>query len=148
MRLDEYRKKLTAFREACTLAIGDSNIKICVENTRSFELGFVADGIELLLESPVFALTFDTGHNAGGGFMQFPLIEKQLGRLSHMHLHDYRKAGGDHLPLGEGNLNIPEYLKLASEHRCRVLLETKTAEGLRISVGWLKKNFDFAEGIS
>lgn len=69
MRLDEYRKKLTAFREACTLAIGDSNIKICVENTRSFELGFVADGIELLLESPVFALTFDTGHNAGGGFM-------------------------------------------------------------------------------
>lgn len=130
MRLDEYRKKLTAFREACTLAIGDSNIKICVENTRSFELGF------------------DTGHNAGGGFMQFPLIEKQLGRLSHMHLHDYRKTGGDHLPLGEGNLNILEYLKLASEHRCRVLLETKTAEGLRISVGWLKKNFDFAEGIS
>lgn len=52
------------------------------------------------------------------------------------------------MPLGEGDLNIPEYLKLASEHHCRVLLETKTAEGLRISVGWLKKNFDFAEGIS
>lgn len=139
---DEYKRKLAEFRDACSAAVGSSDIKICVENTRSFQLDFVAEGIAILLESPVFALTFDTGHNAGNGFRQFPLIEKHLDRLCHMHLHDYSKARGDHLPLGEGELNISEYLELAKDHGCRVLLETKTDEGVRISADWLKKHFD------
>ena len=137
---DKYREKLTVFRKAVPSAIGDYDIKICVENTRSFLLDFVAEGIELLLESPVFGLTFDTGHNAGSGFKQFKLIEKNINRLSHIHLHDYSKICGDHLPLGEGDLNISEYLNLAKQHKCRVLLETKTVDGVRQSVQWLKQN--------
>lgn len=137
---NEYIEMLVRFRDACEAAIGDSDIKICVENTRSLMLDFVGEGIEILLQSPVFGITFDTGHNAGSGFRQYPLIERNIGRLSHMHLHDYSKDKGDHLPLGEGELNIDEYLSLAEEHNCRVLLETKTVEGVRKSAVWIKKN--------
>ena len=137
---DEYMQKLTAFRDACTRTVGKANIKICVENTESFRLDFVADGIAALLESPVFALTFDTGHNASNDYMQQPLIERHIDRLSHMHLHDFTKNRGNHLPLGEGNLDIMKHLNLADKHNCRVVLETKTADGLRKSVEWLRKH--------
>ncbi|MDD4493714.1 MAG: TIM barrel protein [Eubacteriales bacterium] len=136
---NEYLQKLTAFRDACGAAISGVNIKICVENTRSFQLDFVAEGIAILLESPVFALTFDTGHNAGNDFQQQPLIERHIDHLSHMHLHDYSKTRGDHLPLGEGELDLQKYLDLAKDHDCRAVLEVKTVDGLRQSVNWLKE---------
>jgi sugar phosphate isomerase/epimerase len=135
---DEYLQKLTAFRDACGAAINGADIKLCVENTLSFQLDFVAEGIANLLESPVFALTFDTGHNAGNDFQQQPLIEHHIDRLSHLHLHDYSKTRGDHLPFGEGELELEKYLGLAKAHDCRVVLEVKTVDGLRRSVEWLK----------
>ena len=135
----EYLQKLTAFRDACTKAVGSAEMKICVENTRSFQLDFVAEGVAILLESPVFALTFDTGHNASNDFQQQPLIERHIDRLSHMHLHDYSKTRGDHLLLGEGELDLVKYLDIAEKHNCRVVLETKTIDGLRQSVNWLKE---------
>lgn len=136
---DEFMQKLTAFRDACTSAVGEAGIKISIENTRSFGLDFVAGGIAVLLDSPVFTLTFDTGHNAGDSFRQQPLIEQHINRLSHMHLHDYSKTHGDHLPLGNGELDLAEYLILAKDRNCRVVLETKTIDGLRQSVNWLKE---------
>ena len=133
-----FRQKLIAFRDGCTEAIGNADIKICIENTRSFQLDYVREGISLLLESPVFGLTFDVGHNAGNGFQQQPVIERNINRLYHMHLHDYERVRGDHLPLGEGELDIEKYLTLAEEQNCRTVLEVKTVDGLRSSVNWLK----------
>lgn len=137
---ENYIKKLTDFCGICTAAIGDKNIRLCIENTRSFLLDFVSEGVELLLESPAFSLTFDTGHNAGSGFKQFPFIERNINRLYHMHLHDYSVEKGDHLPLGEGGLEIVKYIDLAKRCNCRVLLETKTADGVRVSADWIKNN--------
>ena len=137
---NEYIEMLVRFRDICEAAIGDSDIKICIENTRSFMLDFVEEGIGLLLQSPAFGLTFDTGHDAGSSFGQYPLIERNIGRLCHMHLHDYSKDKGDHLPIGEGELDIDKYLNLAERHDCRVLLETKTVDGVRKSAQWIKKN--------
>ncbi len=136
---DEFKAKLTAFRDVCTEAVGNSGITITVENTRSFMREFVAEGVGLLLESPVFGLTFDTGHDAAHGFRQFPLIERNIERLRHMHLHDFSAERGDHLSLGEGALDIGRYLKLADRYNCRVLLETKTPEGVRQSARYIKE---------
>ncbi len=136
----EYRQKLIAFRDTCTAAIGSADIKICIENTHSFQLDYVEEGISLLLESPVFGLTFDIGHNAGNNFQQQPVIERNINRLCHMHLHDYERTRGDHLPLGEGELDLLKYLDIAKKHNCRVVLETKTIEGLKESVEWIKSN--------
>jgi sugar phosphate isomerase/epimerase len=136
-----YFETLRNFRNACEQAIGDADIKICVEN--SFGWGkapFITEGLDMLLESSVFALTLDTGHNAdtGGGDESFILA--QGNKFTHLHLHDgFVGKHRNHLPLGAGELDIPRYLDLAREHECRVLLETKTIAGLKQSVEWLKE---------
>jgi len=133
---DAYRERyladMRAFRDDCTQAIGDAGIAICVENCDGF-LPFHQEAIKLLLESPAFALTFDVGHDHGCGGLDKALILKNRDRLAHMHLHD---ASGkkNHLTLGEGEMDIEACLNLAREQRCRVVLETKTVEGLRRSV--------------
>jgi sugar phosphate isomerase/epimerase len=77
-------------------------------------------------------VTFDSGHDAANGFMQRPIIDRHIDRLRHIHLHDaILEQHRDHLPLGSGELDIPSYIKLAREHECRVLLETKTVAGLK-----------------
>jgi sugar phosphate isomerase/epimerase len=135
-----YLQALRAFRDACAAAIGGANILICVENTSGWErASFLAEGLALLLESPVFALTLDTGHNANAGGGDEPWMLRREGLLRHMHLHDALPAARrDHLPLGAGALDLPHYLALAQARGCRVVLETKTGAGLRQSVDWLK----------
>ncbi len=83
-------------------------------------------------------MTFDIGHDAGSGFLQRPLIDRDIGRLHHMHIHDAR-GKENHLPLGEGELDLHKYLNLAKEHDCRAVIEVKTIAGLRRSVEWLKE---------
>ena len=135
----EYLQKLTAFREVCTAKIGNAPIKICVENCGDFaDHRYLRKGLALLLESPVFGLTFDIGHNAGNGFTDEPVILERTDRLLHMHVHDAR-GKSNHLPLGDGDLDLPKYLGIAKRCGCRVVLETKTVEGLRRSVVWLQE---------
>jgi sugar phosphate isomerase/epimerase len=133
-------RNLRKFRDTVTDAVGNADAKICVENTRTFQQKFGADGLAALLESPAFGVTFDSGHDAANGFMQRPVIDRHIDRLCHMHLHDaLPEQHRDHLPLGAGELDIPRYLDLARKHECRVLLETKTVAGLKQSVAWLKE---------
>ncbi|HIZ56608.1 MAG TPA: hypothetical protein H9671_10525 [Firmicutes bacterium] len=61
---DIYFSNLTAFRDKCTQAIANSDIKICVENTRVFCHPIGQESLALLLDSAAFAVTFDTGHDA------------------------------------------------------------------------------------
>ena len=134
----EYIKKLTAFRDVCTAAISNTDIKICVENCGDYaRFPYLKKGLMLLLESPVFALTFDVGHNAAADYADEPTIMEHIENLYHMHIHD---ASGrkNHLKLGDGDVDIAKYLDLAKEHDCRVVLEVKTIDGLRQSVDWLK----------
>lgn len=140
---EDYFSRLRDFREACTRAVGDSDIRICVENTGTFSAPFIAESLACLLDSPVFALTFDTGHDAVRNFSQRPIIDRHIDRLIHMHLHDAiltDNRGHDHLPLGDGVLPITDYLHLAKKHNCRVLIEVKTVSGLEMSIEYLRKH--------
>ena len=133
---EQYLKSIVAFRNMCENAIGENDIKICIENCDGYE-DFQKEAIELLLESNVFALTFDVGHNHGIGGTDEEFIMKHKERLNHIHLHD-AKDRKNHLALGTGEMNIEKYLSLAKEQNCRVVLETKTIDGLKQSVEWLK----------
>ena len=62
---------------------------------------------------------------------------KHKDRLNHIHLHD-AKDRKNYLALGTGEMNIEKYLSLAKEQNCRVVLETKTIDGMKQSVEWLK----------
>jgi sugar phosphate isomerase/epimerase len=134
---DKYLDRLKDFRDKCEKAIGDFNIKICIENTNGYNMEFLQQGLELLLKSNVFALTFDIGHNAGIGGIDEVVIMRRANKLYHMHIHD-ALGKKDHLALGTGELDLPKYFYMASKHNCRVVLETKTIEGLRQSVEWVK----------
>ena len=133
----EYLAQMAQFRDMCEKTIGDAEIQICVENTNGFR-DYQLDALELLLESPVFGLTMDIGHNYCAGEADEAWILSQQNRLHHMHLHDAKNQRNDHLPMGEGELDLQKFLALADEHDCTAVLETKTIEGLRKSVQWIK----------
>lgn len=136
---DRYLRDMLAFRNACEEAIRDSDVKICIENCDGFK-GFQQEAIELLLTSKAFALTFDVGHNHGCGGQDEAYILTYEDRLHHMHLHD-ALGKKNHLALGTGEIDIGKYLRLAQAQSCRVVLETKTIEGLKASVRWVRDRY-------
>lgn len=141
--MDFYLERLRAFRDKVTEAVGESGIRVCVENTDGYELPFLRAALALLLESPAFALTLDVGHDHAIGNIDLPVVLARDERLRHMHLHDARGTNV-HLALGDGEIDKERFLRLAKEHGCRVVLETKTIEALRQSahyaMHWLNKN--------
>jgi sugar phosphate isomerase/epimerase len=134
---EDYLQQMRAFRDSCEKAIGDSGVMICVENTAGF-LPFQQRAVELLLESPVFGLTFDIGHNRCAGDADEEFILRHKDRLQHFHIHDVRNGKQDHQTLGTGELDIGRYLTIAKERSCSVVLETKTVESLKESVAWVR----------
>lgn len=135
----EYLAGMAAFRDICTEAVGDSGIRICMENSRAY-FDFQKKALDVLLESPVFGLTLDIGHNHCSGYADEAWIRARRQRLHHMHIHDARGSRQDHLPLGQGEMDIPGYLALAEQCGCTAVLEVKTAQGLQESVRWLREN--------
>lgn len=135
---DYYLGKLRAFREEMTALIADAPLRICAENTDGFDVPFLRHALETLLESPVFGLTFDIGHDHALGRIDEPLLLSHGERLHHMHMHDGR-GKNVHLALGDGEMDIPYFLRLAQTHDCRVVLETKTVAALEQSVQWLRE---------
>jgi sugar phosphate isomerase/epimerase len=136
---NEYLQKLAAFRDACSAAVGGAGIRICVENCGDYgDKPYLRKGLDLLLESSVFSLTFDVGHNASADGADEPTIMERIDRLRHMHLHDAR-GRSNHLVLGDGDVDLMKYLEIARAHGCRVVLEVKTADGLRRSAKWLRE---------
>lgn len=134
--IDDYLNRLFAFRVACEKAIGQSNVKICIENLDGFQL-FHKKGIDLLLESPVFHLTMDIGHDYIANHSDERFIFDRSDRLCHFHIHDSTEKGC-HLTLGTGEMDIDKYLELAQNHGRSCVLETKTIQALTESVNWLK----------
>ncbi|NLA76880.1 MAG: sugar phosphate isomerase/epimerase [Clostridiales bacterium] len=135
-----YLNSMRKFRDMAETLIGGSDIKICIENCDGYT-DFQIKALDLLLESPVFALTFDIGHNHGIGGTDEPVIMSYADRLSHMHMHD-ALGKQNHLSLGDGEVDLHKYFTLADKCDCRVVLETKTVEGLKKSVKWIERNVD------
>ena len=136
--LPEYLEGLKKVRDLCERAIGGSGIRICVENTAGW-LPWQVAAVDVLLQSPVFGLTLDVGHDHCTGVGDLEVIQARKDRLHHIHLHDAARPRRDHLALGTGELDLPARLKLAQEQDCTVVIEVKTAQALRKSAEWLRK---------
>lgn len=134
---DYYMSGLTKFRNKCATAIGGSSIKVCIENCDGY-LPFMQKGIDLLLESNVFQLTFDIGHSHTANNADEPFILARQDRLCHMHIHD-AVSGENHLALGKCEIDLKERLALARPTHSRRVLETKSLEGLKESVSYLRR---------
>ena len=134
---DTYINSFSKYRTLCEKWIGDSDIKIVVENTDGFR-DYEKRAIELLLESPVFALTWDIGHSKATGEKDVPFILEHQNHLIHFHIHDgTENPPKNHLALGDGEIDLSERLKLAEIRNARCVLETKTVAALEKSVSRL-----------
>lgn len=133
---EEYLRRICQFREECTRRIADADVTICLENTAGF-LPFQRKAVELLLESPVFGLTFDIGHNHCSDNMDEEFILSHREKLRHFHIHDCL-GKKDHCTLGTGELDVMRYVALAENLECTVVVETKTLESLDSSMQWLR----------
>lgn len=136
---DQYLRRMAAFRDRCRDAVGDGQVRICVENTSGYPQ-WQMEAVDLLLQSPVFGLTLDVGHDFCTGGTDLAFIRSRSRRLHHMHLHDAAKPNRDHLALGDGDLDLRDRLALAHQCGCTVVLETKTAAALARSAGWIAEN--------
>ena len=68
-----------------------------------------------------------------------PFLLEHEDKLIHFHIHDGTEAPPrNHLALGDGEIDLPARLSLARRRGARCVLETKTVEALKRSVGWLK----------
>ena len=135
---EHYLDTVRAFRDKCHEAIGDSGVKICIENTAGYP-AYQQAALDVLLESPVFGLTLDIGHNHGSGYMDEPFITDRIGRLEHMHIHDAVEKR-DHLVLGSGDIDLQKYFTMAKNNIQTAFIETKTLESLRTSIPWMREN--------
>lgn len=138
----EYRETYLAairrFRELCEKTAGGSGVKICIENTDGYQ-DFEKEAIDYLLQSEMFALTWDIGHSHACENVDEPFLMQRKDRLYHFHIHD-AKGTGNHRTLGSGEIDLAQRIGLARSAGCRCVVETKTIEALRHSVAWLKDN--------
>ena len=140
---ERYLESMAVFGDRCEAAIGGADVKICVENSDGYT-DFQVQALDLLLESSVFGLTYDIGHNHGIDGRDEPVILRREERLTHFHFHD-AQGKKNHLPLGTGEIDIQKYYNLAKSHNGRIVLETKTIQGLKQSVKWYRQQFDTAQ---
>ena len=138
---DTYMKSFSVFREKCEEWIGDSDIKIAVENTDGFR-EYEKKAIDYLLESPKFGLTWDIGHSKAIGEKDVPFIMSHRDHLIHFHIHDGSEVPPrNHLALGDGEIDLKERLSLAEQRNARCVLETKTIDALKKTTIWLMEKW-------
>lgn len=131
-------QSIIGFRDMCEQTIGRDDIYICIENTDGFT-DYEKEAIELLLQSNVFALTWDIGHSNSCDNKDEASIIKHERQLQHFHIHDGSNKS-DHMTLGTGEIDLIKRLDIAKQKNCRCVVETKTVDALRKSVKWLEKN--------
>lgn len=131
----EYMKNIEHFLKLCEDTVGDSNVRICIENTDGYQ-AFEKDALNYLLASPVFGLTWDIGHSHAAANVDEPFILRHSDKLMHFHIHDEVK-NKNHLVLGSGEIDIGQRLSIAAQIGCRCVIETKTEQALIQSVNWL-----------
>ncbi len=135
---EEYMARVREFIDMCEAEIGDAPLKIAIENVDSNPFTkSQTEALILFMQSDVFALTLDVGHDDCLDGKDRHVFLKYPHKLAHMHLHD-SDGRHPHLPLGAGHVNIEEMLqKLDTGATC--LVEVKTIDGLRESMKYLKE---------
>lgn len=137
--LDDYITRVRDFIAMCEAEIGDSSLKIAIENVDANP--FTSSQVKALkyfMASSVFGLTLDIGHDTCMDGADRFVFEKYPDKLIHLHLHDSNGKSA-HLPLGSGIIDTGATLDmLKCGETC--LVEVKTIDGLKQSIVYLKES--------
>lgn len=131
------QRLLEGMDQLCRVA-AQEGVTLCVENTGQFNMDFMAQPLQALVDQGAVALTWDTGHDGKSGYNDRPFLLCNIAALRHMHLHDFDE-NHDHWPLNTGKLDLPQMLRLVRERDLSVIVEVKTAQALERSVEVLRR---------
>lgn len=76
---EEYLSRIRALRSLCEREIGGHGLRVCIENTNGY-LDFQKEAVALMLESDVFALTWDIGHSYTAELDDAPFLMANRGK--------------------------------------------------------------------
>jgi sugar phosphate isomerase/epimerase len=127
-----YLSRMRIFRDAVTEAIGDSAVRLNIENVGGFA-DYMRQGLAVLLESPVIGLTYDCGHHHRYHRIDGDFLQANAQRITHMHIHDC-KDQQDHLPFGDGDIDFLKELAFVEKSCSSAVIEVKTVEALTETV--------------
>lgn len=139
--LERYLAYVKDFGEMIEQLLADKQVRLAVENTGDFDLPFIKESTQLLIDQTHIHLTYDIGHDFSNFGSDKAFMVKNLAKIKHMHIHDAEGAK-DHLILGQGQMQLEKYLGFAKNFDIRCVIETKTINALRNSVEVLPHYFE------
>lgn len=135
----DYMNKIKKFAALSEGLLKDTGIKLAIENTGIYDIAYIRTAVdELIIKEDIF-LTWDIGHDYSSGNKDIAYIIDNRSKLKHMHFHD-AIGKNNHLPLFTGEIDLYDRMKIAKQHGCYCVIETKNIEGLKESV--LKLNIN------
>lgn len=136
--INDYIHSIKSFADLVNGLIGKENICVSIENTGLYNLNYIKSAVTQLLELECFKLTWDIGHDFSSGNMDTDYVLSNLSSVRHFHLHD-AIGKNNHLPFGEGEMDLQSKIDIAKSNRCTCVIETKTIDGLKKSVDAIRK---------
>jgi sugar phosphate isomerase/epimerase len=133
-----YRARIKSFSVLAKQLLGQTGIKLAIENTGIYDIGYIREAVDELIKNDEIVLTWDIGHDFSSGHKDSDYILKNRSKLKHMHLHD-AIGKNNHLPLFTGEIDICNRMEIARQQGCYCVIETKTVKGLKESISKLNE---------
>ncbi len=118
-------------------ALQSKDVKLTIENTGIYNKAFIVEAVEVFLNYENCYLTWDIGHDYSSGKQDEYFMTKHIDKIRHMHMHD-AIGKQHHLELYTGEMDLKHYFELAELQGWSCVIETKTVEALRNSIGYIK----------
>ena len=96
---------------------------------------YLLHSVTTISQYPYLFFTLDVGHDEKSQSNAYTLFSSH-DKIKHIHLHDY-DGKSDHLPLGDGNVDIKGKLLYAKQKDVDIVIEVKRETELRKSISYL-----------
>ena len=120
----------------------EHRVKLCLENMPDMEKLLCRTPDELFgmvetVGSDSLGATLDVGH--ANTTKNIPAFVKEVRRIDHIHIHDNKGTSDEHLAVGEGTVDWTRVFKGLKEYKGALVVEGRTLEEGRRSLGFVKK---------
>ena len=116
----------------------EANVNLVIENTDTLPNQSCVKKIYLALLNGGFRFCYDIGHDHLCNDIIWELNENNNLPFDEFHIHDAKNRKTCHLELGQGELDIAKFKKLAENNDAYVVLEVKQGSDLINSVPYFK----------
>ena len=133
-----FEKRLIEALDKAEAILNKNDIKMVIENTDNLPNTYFVQSIYRELKSCGFNFCYDIGHDHLCHDMIFDINDDYGLPFNEFHIHDAKDHKTCHLALGEGQLDIAKYKRLAEKNHAYVVLEVKQEKDVINSVKLFK----------